>query len=758
MVVAQLLDPYPWTMAAPWNRTYVPNTVAELMATMPAGWNLNAKPINPLTLIALQADINIIAADDWKVIQNIQISSNLSVFHVDFSLDQTTTLNGTGGAFTEDAVKTQKAFANYWTNYTLSWRDNAPVDWAAMGPLNLIQAMEILFNGTASQWNGYSTLTADDILAMPEFSYRLNVDVEYEWLAAAENLDFQIFDSDIDYGGVPTGGQNANWYFPDGYDEIGEYLLYNGTGGAVRYWLNKPVVTVDYSQRQMCRVTTSDGTVYTADVCVSALPPGVLKFARPKMIPEWPTYLNESFSKIGTGGSPVGQVAAGSMQRLSLRFTSSWWTVYNIAHGLYFGRFAGVNNYTRGNWSYFIDLSVSRPSVPVLGVLCVGLACGQKQLMTEAQLWAEVREMLARAFGRPEYSIPTPINIHFTRWDTDPYAYGSGTYAQPGCKNDDFTKTSIPLFTSEQPNYAKLFFSGDHGNWRYRNSVHGAVVEGIRTSNSMLANASKVFPTPFWRRTNMTFMSTMIYTDAHPVLQFQLMHLLVNGSFINVSFSGGVTFTPNVTRVAASNLGGIPELFIYNSSMVCIRLDYGIPQYYTVNLVLSGVNLTGAVGSSVATSSILTWDNYKISLDDGAVDFDGPSNAIIITRDQPYMLPTLPVGAISAGIDVSLRMTVSLTQASQPSYQQTLIDAMAAQLSINASMLSIAKVLPSSVSGKTLINMIVVGQYAVHIFHAFRVHPDSLISDLCCCSTVFSQRTLSLHNTTPSPTVRCFSS
>ena len=156
---------------------------------------------------------------------------------------QTTTLNGTGGSFTEDNAITQVDFKKYWTNLALNWRDKAPVDWAALGPLSSPQAMRILFNGTASTWNGNTTLTGDEILKLQTFAYRLNVDVEYEWLASADNLDFQIFDSDLNFG-----GSNApQWYFPQGFDMIGEYLINNGTGGPERILYNKRIVAINYT-------------------------------------------------------------------------------------------------------------------------------------------------------------------------------------------------------------------------------------------------------------------------------------------------------------------------------------------------------------------------------------------------------------------------------------------------------------------------------------------------------------------------------
>jgi hypothetical protein len=75
--------------------------------------------------------------------------------------------------------------------------------------------------------------------------------------------------------------------------------------------------------------------------------------------------------------------------------------------------------------------------------------------------------------------IPEPMRMVVTRWSQNPYSYGAYSYPTVGMNEDDFDAMAEPVAN-------RLLFAGEHTTNKYRGTVHGAYLTGIREAERIL--------------------------------------------------------------------------------------------------------------------------------------------------------------------------------------------------------------------------------------------------------------------------------
>jgi len=96
--------------------------------------------------------------------------------------------------------------------------------------------------------------------------------------------------------------------------------------------------------------------------------------------------------------------------------------------------------------------------------------------MSDKQIVDDAMSALRSAYGK---DIPEPNKWLVTRWNSDPFSFGSYSFAKTG-------KCVWARRTLAKPVKEKLYFSGEATSAEYPGTVHGAFLSGIREAKKMM--------------------------------------------------------------------------------------------------------------------------------------------------------------------------------------------------------------------------------------------------------------------------------
>ena len=104
----------------------------------------------------------------------------------------------------------------------------------------------------------------------------------------------------------------------------------------------------------------------------------------------------------------------------------------------------------------------------------MGISVGDYALiadqMNEKEMKNDAMNVLRDVWGQ---NIPDPTDILTTRWSKEENILGAYSYPSPGSTPRDYKVLSTPV-------NGKLFFCGEHTNFDYSATTHGAYLSGIR--------------------------------------------------------------------------------------------------------------------------------------------------------------------------------------------------------------------------------------------------------------------------------------
>lgn len=204
--------------------------------------------------------------------------------------------------------------------------------------------------------------------------------------------------------------------FPDGYDELATNLA---QGLDVRL---EHVVTGIRWSKQGATVATAQGD-FTADRVVVTVPIGVLKsgdLAFEPALPEWLTHAIDGFEM-------------NNFEKVFLRFPTRFWdeSVYAIRQQGEAGKW----------WHSWYDLT-DLHGVPTLLTFAAGPSAIEARDWSDEQISSSVLDALRGLYGE---RVEHPDEVLVTRWQDDPYSYGSYAYMRPGSTPDDHDLMATPV-------------------------------------------------------------------------------------------------------------------------------------------------------------------------------------------------------------------------------------------------------------------------------------------------------------------------
>lgn len=278
----------------------------------------------------------------------------------------------------------------------------------------------------------------------PLFRWALSTEVEFDVGGPAEAMSASEFDEDDVFDG-------ADVTVAEGYDRL---LAPLAAGIDIR--LGQPAARITFGEGGGVAVETPDGTI-SSDRLVLAIPLAMIK-ADAIALPRLPSAVRRSVARLETGA--VSTVACVFDE-----------TVRPVAP-----RLGHVDEREPGRFPMF----VSRPTSG--GTVVTGYALGNYAARTgglpDEALAAEALAILRMILGD---RLAAPRATLVTRWAADPWTRGAYSFAGLQAGQRDFEAFS-------GLHAGRVAFAGEHTSARYRGTVHGAYLSGLRAAETVLSS------------------------------------------------------------------------------------------------------------------------------------------------------------------------------------------------------------------------------------------------------------------------------
>lgn len=238
---------------------------------------------------------------------------------------------------------------------------------------------------------------------------------------------------------------------PQGLDRIVQHLARGAEirlGHVVRAIENNP---------QSVRVTTTAGAVFEASRLCCTVPLGVLKRNRIRFDPPLPK----------TKARAVKHLGVGVLDKIVLLFPERFWDPTTWLRN---------DGPEVGLWPEWVDLTgvIGRPAL--MGFIAATQAEQLERLPDQAILSSALNQ-LKRCY--PTRSIPTPSEVLLTRWNEDPFAGGSYSFAAVG---------STPgMRAALAQRWGAMVFAGEAVSTTHPATLQGAYLSGIQAAQTLLA-------------------------------------------------------------------------------------------------------------------------------------------------------------------------------------------------------------------------------------------------------------------------------
>ncbi len=290
--------------------------------------------------------------------------------------------------------------------------------------------------------NGDRQLSAQQL---QELDYAINTTIEHEYATGVSNLSLSYWDQDWDQDSKIDG---KDVLFPGGYSQIIDLVAEN-----LDIKLNQIVKKITYNN-QGVMVTTNQGN-FSAEKVIITLPLGVLKKGLVEFSPQLPE------PKI----SAINRLGMGVLNKLYLQFPQVFWD--QETHLL------GYISANKGEWAEWINI-YRYTKQPVLLGFNAGSYGQAIESLTDTAIISRAMQTLQQMYG----SIPQPVGHLITRWQQDPFSYGSYSYMATGATPSDRKILAEPIDN-------RLFFAGEATSQQHPATVHGAFFSGVEVAKKI---------------------------------------------------------------------------------------------------------------------------------------------------------------------------------------------------------------------------------------------------------------------------------
>jgi monoamine oxidase len=238
-----------------------------------------------------------------------------------------------------------------------------------------------------------------------------------EYFRHRSEEQYGVWIEDLDAHGLDDDSIDGDEVvFPDGYDALATHVA---DGLDVR--LGQVVTRVEWSADGV-EVTTGRG-VFAGAHAIVTVPIGVLKSAAFVIDPPLPEPV----------AGAVDRLEMNAFEKVFLRFPSKFWD-----DGVYAIRQQGPIGVW---WHSWYDLT-ALDGVPTLLTFAAGPAARETRGWDHRLVVDSVLEQLRRLYGD---RVQSPIGVHVTSWQDDPFSHGSYAYMTVGSSPDDHDAIATPV-------------------------------------------------------------------------------------------------------------------------------------------------------------------------------------------------------------------------------------------------------------------------------------------------------------------------
>ncbi len=258
------------------------------------------------------------------------------------------------------------------------------------------------------------------------------------------------------------------------YDDLdgSNHIPDGGYGPIVRHLATGLHITLGRPVRKLSgrghdvELTFDDGPALVVDRVVCTLPLAVLKARSVEM---WPGL---SAAKVRA----VGRLGVGQLEKAVLVYDRRWWDPPVDTHRLC--QVTGPAPLDRA-YAVFDEYSDHTGAPTWVGWIGGPSARPCLSTRTDDDILAAAHARLAGLFG--DRAPAAPVAARLTRWGDDPYALGAYSHVPQGAVPDDYRAVAAPEWRQ------RLLFAGEATMPHHFQSVHGAMMSGMREADRVMA-------------------------------------------------------------------------------------------------------------------------------------------------------------------------------------------------------------------------------------------------------------------------------
>jgi polyamine oxidase len=232
----------------------------------------------------------------------------------------------------------------------------------------------------------------------------------------------------------------------------------NGTITDPRLKLKKTVRMLEFALGGV-RVTTEDGSVYTADNAIVSVSIGVLQSTLIDFVPDLPFWKLKAIYSFNMA----------VYMKIFLKFPSCFWDTNPGA------KFFLYSDERRGHYPIWENLDSEFPGENVLMVTVTDEEARRIEQQPDSETLDEIMIVLRNMF--PGKDVPTADSIYVPKWFSDPLFRGSFSNWPIGVDDLVFKRLQAPI--------QSVYFTGEHTSPEYNGYVHGAYLTGISTADAL---------------------------------------------------------------------------------------------------------------------------------------------------------------------------------------------------------------------------------------------------------------------------------
>ncbi|CDW77606.1 amine oxidase [Stylonychia lemnae] len=265
----------------------------------------------------------------------------------------------------------------------------------------------------------------------------------FEYAADADQISGKYISNDYLFLG-------PEHIFPDGYIQIPITLAKD-----LNVILNQKITHIDYSGEYV-NVITDNGQIFEANRVIVTVPLAILKSKMITFTPQLPQSKQDSIEKMGTG----------LMDKLYLEFQDVFWD--EEADWLYY--------ISDGNVKWGITLNhYQYTKKPALILFNFGKDAREFSELSDEDVIRSAMETLRIMYPQAtDY-----VKYYRSNWNHDQFARQAYSFVKVGATKED------PLNIAQDID-KKIYFAGEHTNFNFIGSAHGAYISGIDVASKII--------------------------------------------------------------------------------------------------------------------------------------------------------------------------------------------------------------------------------------------------------------------------------